>query len=97
MFCLPKIPAFQLTLGLIVEESVDLGDGSVEANDSETVVSSIQDQVLTHDSKANETEVTTRFDVRREAGSNASQTRTKVSMAQSTRGTMKLRSRDVLM
>ena len=36
----------QLTLGLILEEVVNLGDGSVEGNDVESMVGSVQDQVL---------------------------------------------------
>jgi len=74
------------TFSFIVEETVDLGDGSVEGNNGETVISSVQDQVLAHDGQTNETEITTRLSVRRKAGGNASQTRTKVSMAQSMMG-----------
>jgi hypothetical protein len=47
-----------LTLGLILEEAIDLGHGAVEGHDSEAVISSIEDEVLSHDSKANEAEVT---------------------------------------
>lgn len=36
-----------LALGLVVEEAVDLGDGSVEGTDGETVVGHVEDQVLT--------------------------------------------------
>lgn len=46
-----------LALGFILEETIDLGDCSVEGNDSESVVSCVEDQVLTHDRKANETKV----------------------------------------
>lgn len=48
-----------LALGLVLEEAVDLGDGAVEGNDVEAVVSGVEDQVLAHDRKANETEVST--------------------------------------
>ena len=47
----------QLTLGLICEEMIDLGDSSVEGNNVETVISSIEDQVLAHDGQANEAEI----------------------------------------
>ena len=66
---------FLHTLGLILEESVDLGNGSVEGHNSEAVVGSVQDQVLAHDGQTNETKITTRFIMRPETGSNASQTR----------------------
>ena len=46
-----------LALGLITEEAVDLGDGSVEGNDGEAVVSGVEDQVLTHDGQTDETKV----------------------------------------
>ena len=48
-----------LSLGLVLKELVDLGDGTVEGNDGVTVVGSVEDQVLAHDRKANETEVST--------------------------------------
>lgn len=38
-----------LSLGLVLQEAVDLGDGSVESHDSETVISHVQDQILSHD------------------------------------------------
>lgn len=68
-----------LTFGLIVQEAIDLGDSSVESNDSETVISCVQDQVLAHDRKANETEITTGFGLRR-TDLEAGQSRTKVSI-----------------
>ena len=70
-----------LTLGLILEETVHLGDGAVECNNSEAVVRSVEDQVLSHNSKANEAEITTRFSVR-SADIDAGQARTEVSTAQ---------------
>lgn len=48
-----------LSLGLVLKELVDLGDGAVEGNDGVAVVGSVEDQVLAHDRKANETEVST--------------------------------------
>lgn len=69
-----------LTLCFILEEAVDLGYGTIESNDSVAMIRCIEDQVLAHDSQANETEITTRFSVRR-ADIDAGETRTKVSMA----------------
>jgi len=46
-----------LTLGLVCEEVVDLGGGAVEGNDVETVISSIEDQVLAHNGQADEAEI----------------------------------------
>jgi len=46
-----------LALGLVLQEAVDLGDGTVEGDDGEAVVSSVEDQVLTHDGQTDETEV----------------------------------------
>ena len=68
-----------LALGLILDETVDLGDGSVESNNGETMVGGVQDQVLAHDRKANKTEITTGFGLRR-ADLEASQSRTAVSI-----------------
>jgi hypothetical protein len=48
-----------LSLGLVLKELVDLGDGTVEGNNGVAVVGSVEDQVLAHDRKANETEVST--------------------------------------
>lgn len=47
----------RLALGLVLKEAVDLGDSAVEGNNSEAVVSSVEDQVLTHDGQTDETEV----------------------------------------
>ena len=68
-----------LTLGLVLEKSIHLGNGSVEGNDGEAMISGIQNQVLAHDSKANETEITTGFGLRR-ADLEAGQSRSKVSI-----------------
>ncbi len=73
------------TLRLICEEAVDLGDSSVERNNGETMVGHVQDQILAHDRKANETEITTGFGLRR-ADLEASQSRTKVSILIVNRG-----------
>lgn len=51
------VTSLELTLGLICEEVVNLGDGSVEGDNIETVISSIEDQVLAHDGQANEAEI----------------------------------------
>jgi len=45
-------------LGLILEEAIDLGDGSVESNNGEAVIRSVENQILAHDREANETEIT---------------------------------------
>jgi hypothetical protein len=52
-----------LALGLVLEEVVNLGDSAVESNDSEAMVSGVEDQVLTHDGQTDKTEVTTVKDV----------------------------------
>lgn len=51
-FCCPS-----LTLGLILKEVVNLADGAVEGNNGESVISSVEDQVLSHDSQADEAEI----------------------------------------
>ena len=68
---------FLLTLGLILEETIDLGNGSVEGNDGETVISSIENQVLAHNGQTDKTKVTTRFRLRK-ASSNAGKSRSKL-------------------
>lgn len=67
------------TLGLVGKEAVDLGNSTVVSNNGETVVSSVQDQVLTHDGQTDEAEITTRFRPRRSADINAGQARAEVS------------------
>ena len=47
----------QLTLGLVLEEVVNLADGTVEGNNGESIIGSIEDQVLSHDSQADEAEI----------------------------------------
>lgn len=46
-----------LTLGLVLEESVNLAHSAVESHNGESVVGSVEDQVLSHDSKADEAEI----------------------------------------
>lgn len=46
-----------LALGLVVQEAVNLGDGTVEGDDGEAVVGGVEDQVLAHDGQTDETEV----------------------------------------
>lgn len=48
-----------LALGLVLKELVDLGNGAVEGNDGVAVVGGVEDEVLAHDGKADETEVST--------------------------------------
>jgi hypothetical protein len=46
-----------LSLRLVLQEAVYLGDGSVKSHDSEAVVSHVENQVLTHDGQANEAKI----------------------------------------
>lgn len=46
-----------LALGLVLEEAVNLGDGTVEGNTLEAVVGGVEDQVLTHDGQTDEAEL----------------------------------------
>ena len=48
----------KLTFGLICEEAVDLGDGTVEGHNVEAVIGGVENQVLAHDGQANEAKVT---------------------------------------
>jgi hypothetical protein len=68
------------TLGFIIQKAVDLGDGSVEGNDGKAMVSSVQDQILAHDSQANEAKISTGFRLRRSTDIDAGETRTTVSV-----------------
>ena len=68
--------SFLPTFGLVLKEAVDLGDSSVEGNYGEAMVGGIQNQVLAHDRKADETEITTGFRLRR-ANLEVGQSRTK--------------------
>lgn len=49
-----------LALSLVGKEAVDLGGCAVESANSETVISSVKDQVLAHDGQTDQTEVSTR-------------------------------------
>lgn len=68
-----------LTLGLIVEETVNLGGGTVVGADGETVISSVEDQVLAHDGQTDETEIGTGKRTRRSADIDAGETGAEVS------------------
>lgn len=68
-----------LTLCLVFEEAVDLGNGSVEGHDGKAMIGSVENQILAHDRKANETEITTGFGLRR-ANLEVGQSRTRVSI-----------------
>lgn len=46
-----------LTLGLVLEEVVNLADGAVESNTVEPMVGSVKNQVLAHNGKTNEAEI----------------------------------------
>jgi hypothetical protein len=45
-------------LGFVGEEVVDLGDGAVEDGHFEAVVVHVEDEVLSHDGKADEADIT---------------------------------------
>ena len=68
-----------LTLGLVVKETVNLGGRAVVSADGETVISSIEDQVLAHDGQTDEAEISTGNMMRRSADINAGETGTIVS------------------
>lgn len=67
-----------LTLGLVLEEVVNLADSAVESNNVEAMVGSVEDQVLAHDGKTNEAEISTGV-ARSLADIDASETCAKVS------------------
>lgn len=69
-----------LTLCFIGKEAVDLGDGSVEGDDSEAVVCRVHDEVLAHDGQADEAEITTGSRCSRSADIDAGEAATEVSM-----------------
>lgn len=59
------VPASQgailgFTLGLVCQEVVNLGNGTVECNYFVSVVSCVQNQVLAHDGQADKAEVSSR-------------------------------------
>ena len=47
----------ELTLGLVGQEVVNLGDCSVECNDFVAMVSGVENQVLAHHGQADQTEI----------------------------------------
>lgn len=63
-----------LTLGLVVQEAVNLGGGAVEGADSETVIGNVEDQVLAHDGQTNEAEISTGNRMRRSTDIDAGET-----------------------
>lgn len=63
-----------LTLSLIVEETVNLGGGTVESANGESVIGSVQNQVLAHDGQTDEAEISTRNMMRRSADIDAGET-----------------------
>ena len=69
----------ELTLGLILKEAVNLGGCAVVGANSEAVVSSVKDQVLTHNGQTDKTEISTRQRTRRSADIDAGETGAKVS------------------
>lgn len=69
----------KLTLSLVLQEAVDLGGGTVVGADGEAVVSSVKDQVLTHNGQTDETEISTRQRTRRSADIDAGEAGAEVS------------------
>lgn len=63
-----------LTLGLIVEETVNLGGGTVESANGEAVVGSVQNQVLAHNGQTDEAEISTGNMTHRSADIDAGET-----------------------
>ena len=68
------------TLCLIIQEAVNLGDGTIEANDGKAMVGGIEDKVLAHDSQANQAEISTGFILRGSTDVDAGEPRTTVSI-----------------
>lgn len=75
--------AYQLTLsrtfGFVRQEAINFGHCAVVSDHGESVVGSVQDQVLAHDGQTDEAEITTRGRPRRSADINAGQARAEVS------------------
>lgn len=67
------------TLGFILEEAVDLGDGTVVRDNGVAVVGGVEDQVLAHDGQTDEAEITTGQRRRRRADIDAGQAGAEVS------------------
>jgi len=74
-----RIVGERLTLGLVFEEAVNLGSGTVEGTDGETVISSVEDQVLAHNGQTDEAKISTGNRVHRCADIDAGETGTIVS------------------
>jgi hypothetical protein len=68
------------TLGLVAHEAIDLGDGAVEGNNGEAMVSSVQDEILAHNGQTNKAKISTGFRLRRSTDIDAGETRTMVSI-----------------
>lgn len=65
---------FRLTLGLVFQEAIDLGSGTVIGADGEAMIGTIEDQVLTHDGQTDEAKISTRQQRRWGADIDAGQT-----------------------
>ena len=61
------------TFGFIIEETVDLGDSTVESNDGESLVCGVQDEVLAHNGQPDEAEVSAGSRRHRRADTDAGQ------------------------
>lgn len=74
--CSPGIPGSpeKLTLSLVIQETVNLGGGTVVGANGEAVVGNVQNQVLAHDGQTDEAEISTRNRVRRSADIDAGET-----------------------
>lgn len=69
----------ELTLGLIFQETVNLGGSTVVSADGETVISTVEDQVLAHDGQTDQTEISTGGRMRRSADIDAGEAGAEVS------------------
>jgi hypothetical protein len=66
--------SLELTLGLVLQETVNLGSCAVVGANGVAVVSNVHDQVLTHNGQTDEAEISTGNDVRRSADIDAGET-----------------------
>lgn len=64
----------ELTLSLVLQETVNLGGGTVVGANGEAVVGNVQNQVLAHDGQTDEAEISTRNNMRRSADIDAGET-----------------------
>lgn len=62
------------TLGLVLQETVNLGGCAVVSANGESVISNVEDQVLAHNGQTDEAEISTRSKVRRSADIDAGET-----------------------